>query len=422
MKILLLSYFFPPYNTVGAVRAGKMAKFLRQMDHEVRVISAKDQPVCDSLPVETPKNHIVYTYWHNINRLAEFAVGGRESVKAHGFVPKMPMKRVLTRLGFIYRSLLNFPDGEIGWTPFAINAATRLLKTWRADFIYASARPWTSLIAASYLSYRTGIPWVAELRDLWVDGHYYNFPFFRKKIEERLERKVLNTANAFVTVSEPLAEVLSKKYSKPTTVILNGFEMDSHPAEIGEPNDQILKIVHTGNIYEGKRDPSILFKALGSLGPQNNRIKVVFYGRYLPGLYDLARHYRVENMVEIRGVVHYVECLKEQKKADVLLLLLWNDEREFGTYSGKLFEYIGARRPILLLGPSMGVAADLIRSRNLGYVAHDSKKVVNCLQDWLVQKQNGGIPSPSEKALEGLSRFEQFTKLNKFLNALFNSG
>jgi hypothetical protein len=43
---------------------------------------------------------------------------------------------------------------------------------------------------------------------------------------------------------------------------------------------------------------------------------------------------------------------------DVLLLLLWNDPRERGVYTGKLFEYLGARRPILGIGPADNVAAD----------------------------------------------------------------
>lgn len=43
---------------------------------------------------------------------------------------------------------------------------------WKPDVILASAMPYTSLLVAAKLSRKYDIPFVAELRDLWVDNHY----------------------------------------------------------------------------------------------------------------------------------------------------------------------------------------------------------------------------------------------------------
>lgn len=65
----------------------------------------------------------------------------------------------------------------------------------------------------------------------------------------------------------------------------------------------------------------------------------------------LAAQYALQSIVQVHDSIPYKEALRAQREADVLLLLLWNDPREKGIYTGKLFEYIGAGRPILAIGP-----------------------------------------------------------------------
>jgi hypothetical protein len=56
LKILLLAWYFPPSNTIAAVRLGKLAKYLTRSGHEVRVLTARDQPYAATLPVEIPED------------------------------------------------------------------------------------------------------------------------------------------------------------------------------------------------------------------------------------------------------------------------------------------------------------------------------------------------------------------------------
>jgi hypothetical protein len=124
----------------------------------------------------------------------------------------------------------------------------------------------------------------------------------------------------------------------------------------------------------------------------------------------------VSTHVRLLGSIPYGESLAEQRRADALLLLLNSDAREVGVYTGKLFEYIGSGRPILAVGSERGVAAELIRSRELGVATADCEVIASTLRGWLEEKRlNGQVAGPPETAKRGLSRDEQFKSVDDLL-------
>lgn len=423
MRILFISYFFPPYNTIGAVRTGKMAKYLTKLGHEVFIISAKNQPLQRTLSLEVPDDHVVYTDWVDVNKPIQFLLGGRASVADRGYIPpKGILRQTFKWLGRTYKTAINFPDGQIGWVPYAIREGSKLIRNWKPDIIYASAMPHSSLLVAKSLSQKYGIPWIAEFRDLWVDYQYYHYGRVRKTIETWLEHNTLSTASGFVTVSEPLAETLRKKYSgKPTQVIMNGYDIDDFGIKYEDNHEDILKIVYTGMVYEGREDPSPLFKALKLIGDQSHKVRIEFYGRYLETVRELAKLHEVDHLVQINSPVPYHESVQLQCQADILLLLLWNDPMEKGIYSGKLFEYIGARRPILAIGCEDNVASELIRDRNVGITLQNEVQIAALLLEWMDEKRLSSIPSKPLEAIVGLSREDQAHLLDTFLHSIIQA-
>ncbi len=417
MRILIVSYAFPPYNGIGAVRLGKMAKYLIELGHDIRVLTAADQPVPATLPLEIPAEAVSSTPRIDLHKPAERAVRTFAGNTPKGDVPRGKAWQFLRkRVWSVYRNVLCFPDTEAGWFPYGYRAGSRLIRSWRPDVIYASGMPFTSLVVGHALARRHRVPWVGELRDLWTDNPYATYPPIRRQAEARLERRVLGSAAGLVTISEPLADVLRTKYDAPVKVVLNGFDAEDFPPAAAAPAGQLLRIVYTGMIYEGRRDPSALFEALGRLGPLAEHVRVEFYGPYLHVVEELASKFGVRRLVTVNASVPYSDALRLQSEADVLLLLLWNDPREQGTYTGKLFEYLGARRPILGLGKPDGVAGELITSRDVGVVVNTPEAVELQLRAWIRAKmQDGGIASPRADAVHGLSRREQAAKLEAFL-------
>jgi len=376
-RILMVSYYFPPYNTIGALRVGKMAKYLHRFGHDVRILTASNQPLVSDLPVEIPEQNIIRTKWTNVNLVPELAMGGRSKIAAEGYNTGGKSK-FIEGLGKLYKTVVNFPDGQIGWYPYAVTEGRKLLKEWEPDVIYASALPATSLLVAKRLSSVASVKWIAELRDLWVDNHYYEYGPIRRSIESYLEKKVLTSASMLVTVSEPLAEVLERKYGKEAYVIYNGYDEEDIPNLAEGRNTGKIEIIYTGSIIKGKRDPSVLFRAIKEVKGAEEKIQLRFIGKYMREVKLMAEKYGLRN-VNVSASVPYRESLLAQQQADYLLLLLWNNPAEKGVYTGKLFEYIGAKKPIIVIGPKDNVAARLVLQEKLGVVItnyEEAKRIV----------------------------------------------
>lgn len=415
MKILIISFYFPPYNTIGAVRIGKLAEYWLEQGHDVKVITALDQPLLESLPSKFPKEHVFYTDWLNINRLPEMVLGKRKVV-TQGYTSK---NSLLGKFGKLYKSFLNFPDGQIGWFFPALGAGKNLIKRdWQPDLIYASAKPFTSLLIAKMLASRYQIPWVAELRDLWTANHYYEYSRARRLLESRLEEWVLSGAEMLVTVSEPLANKLRVQHKQTVITVPNGFDPDDYQETIAGilPEDK-LNLVYTGMAYEVMQDPSPLFRALADFS-ERNKVRVHFYGRYLSWVQELVKSYGLEDIVSISEAVPFSMSVALQMQSDILLLLLWNDPAETGVYTGKIFEYFGARHPILAIGKNADVAGCLIEERGAGVVTNDSKVIAASLSKWLEQKFELHEPFVlDEDVSKGLTRQDQFRILDHGLTS-----
>ena len=438
MRILIVSGYFPPFAPMSGVRAGKLAKYLLGRGHDVRVLCAKNLPYPPLLPLEIPENKVCYADWLDVNalpkRVASFRNrhrgtpagaenGGKSSSSPDNERPtggRSGLALVLDRLRVLYTDATNWPDAQIGWLPYAVSDGSKLLKEWRADLIYATAPPLTGLLVARRLARRFDIPWIAEFRDLWVDHPYYDAPTWRRLLERMQERRILDSAGGLVTVSDPWREILETRFHKPAITVLNGFDPDdypSQPAEIGKT--QSISILYTGTLYPGRRDPTPLFNAVARLGDRASAIRMQFYGADPASVMQLAEKAGVTAQVEVSPPVGYRRVVELQRAADILLMLRWSDPSELGVVPGKLFEYIGARRPILCLGFDQGAVPDIIRSRNLGVISENPDEIAAALRGWLDQKRTDGQIEPMPiDARAGLSRSDQFEILETFMERM----
>ena len=67
------------------------------------------------------------------------------------------------------RRALYFPDPQVGWMPFALQAGRSAVRERAFDAIVSSSSPITSHLVARRVSRRAGVPWVAEFRDPWSE-------------------------------------------------------------------------------------------------------------------------------------------------------------------------------------------------------------------------------------------------------------
>jgi glycosyltransferase involved in cell wall biosynthesis len=412
LRIAIVSFFFPPYNTAGSLRVGKTAKYLIELGHEVRVITARGQRYPVGLDLEVPAETVTYTPW----------VGGgvwdhQYSAGSRSFVQKLTklLRGKWTQLWYT----CTFPDAYVGWLPFGILALNRLVQTWKPDIIIASSGPATSLLIAHYAARKAKIPWIADLRDLWADNYAENLSGRRKNAIERLERKVLSSAAGHTTVSEPLAEILSRKYSRPVAVITNAFDPDDYPANPSVPNNGgVVTISYFGSIY-GKRDCTPLLRALAMLNEERAYVRFHCYGDAEVRVRRLAEQYGVAESVSAFPAVAYEDSLRLQCESDLLLMLLWNDPSQQGNFPVKLFEYVGSRRPILGIGYSGDMAASLITDSGAGVVLDKPEDIAQHLRKWIAHKrEHGEIEYRPPDDTANLTRLEQTRRLSGFMQSI----
>ncbi len=420
MRILLISYYFPPYNCVGAVRPAKLAKFLERQGHEVVVLSAQNQPFLKGLELPIDASRVVYTPWLNVNSPVEYLLGGRKRVAQQGFIQSGGNRGVVKKLGQAYKAIAHVPDGQIGWLRYAVREGRRILAQNKFDMIYASAPPFTGLMVARRLAKEFDLPWVAELRDLWSDNHSYSYPRWRHLIDETIERRTMNTAAAMVTVSEPLATVLRDKYHVPAVVAMNGYDPEDFPeGDDKNQNATELKLVYTGNIYAEHNDVELLFDGIRQYCNAGGSISIDFVGRNLGDARAKATEFGLEGRCNFLPPVSHREAISRQRNADMLLFFCWQGEAQAGVYTSKLFEYLGARRPILGIGNPRAEAASMISERKAGTIADTSEVIVRALTSWAeTKRQHGSLPSLPETVSKGLTRDEQFAPIQELITSL----
>jgi glycosyltransferase involved in cell wall biosynthesis len=428
MKILIASFGFPPSNVIGAVRVGKLARYLDRRGHDVRVLTASSDGD-KSLPLEIQPQRVLYTEYRTgrnwRNPLAQPFRSGQAVQAAKISAPSLgdsgaqgSSLRIFLRRQ--YYGFTHIPDMRADWVRTAVPAGRRLIEEWRPDIIFASAPPYTGLIVASRLARSSGIPWVADFRDLWADNLYSGHPRWRIPLDAVLERLTLRSAASLVTVSPIWAEQLRRRHGKHAELVYNGYaEEDFPPFPQNAERGHILTIRYTGSIYRGLRDPSAVFAGISLLPEElRNRVKVEFYGEAADAVLTAAVAHGVTEAVAVKPPVPYQRALELQVKADVLLLLQSNDKRDEGNLPAKLFEYLFARRPILFIGLETGVAARIIADRRAGFIANDPKRIRDQLQLWLAEKQTAGLKTLDRTVYFGLSRDEQYHKLERLFTEI----
>ena len=430
MRVLIVCGYFPPYSIIGAQRVQAFAKFLVARGHDVHVLTAGgyDLPRHAQSPID--KGAITEVKFTDVNWPIKFAVrilgriSGAQKQDGYARANAPNEKSLAYRLAQAWRSLTNIPDSHVGWLFPAIRAGKKLIrKGWQPDVIFASALPFSAALVAQRLAHFAGCPWAVEFRDLWHANPYLPTPYWRNFFNRKIEAAILRNAGCIITISEPLAQELRKCYKNPVEVVTNGFDETEFPADggLGEHSRHKLTLYHAGTIYTGKRNPLPLFQALVLLGEQRHRIEITFSGQDLRGVKQAAQKAGVESCVHIEGFLPRAETINKLLATDIALLLLWDDPREAGVYSGKLFEYLGAQRPILMLGYENGVAADLIRRLEAGYILNDPRKIAERLSVWLDQKEKTGLLPPcNHPERKEYSTDRQFSKQLQILSSLLD--
>ena len=389
-KILFITYHFPPYGCIGALRTGKTVKKLTDLGYEVRVISASNQSLPKHLPIEVDVDKVFYTDWFDVNWPINKLLGAKSITSLKNKIGRKNNinSKIIGWLKLLYTKFVHIPDQYIGWYFSAVKKSNNIIDAgFIPDIIFSSATPYTSHLVAKKVSNKYNIPWIAEFRDLWSDNHNRMSSLF----DRWLEKNTMHNSKAMITVSEPLTKILINKYKQPIYTIQNGFDPEDFSFQVSGIISQKINIVYTGSIYENKMDPSPLFIALAANKDLQNNIVLNFYGNSSNFISDLSKKYNLESIVKIHDLVPRSEILNIQKKADILLLLTWNSPKEKGILTGKFFEYIASGNAILSIGAFKDTPSEIVVEDKFGIATNDPEEITKFISSYQKGKYNNNL-------------------------------
>lgn len=394
-KFLYLARYYPPISSIASMRSWKLAKYIGDFGWEPIVIAGKEGDPEWNSPLPD---------------VSVYRVLSENSLSF--LIKKMKNKKIITKevdvsnveKSFFFRTriiveswlkeIIFYPEACNQWRKNAYVCGKEIMVKEKPVAIISTACPFSSHLIADKLSKEFDVPWIADYRDLWTGSHLSDHTVLRRFFDEQLEKKTLRSASGVVTVSKPLADTLGKLLGRYVHVVSNGFDQEdysncslSHAPCSKSGDKEIFSIVYTGSLYSGKLDPSPLFKAIRLL-LKNKKIegcnlKVRFIG---PGVDCLEKNKidsNIESIISFEDRISPDEIVKVQVNASVLLFLSWPDKSQKGLYSGKLFEYLGARRPILAMTKNPGSVVDqLIMETNSGVICSEPEEIANVIKQW----------------------------------------
>lgn len=378
MKILLVSPFFAPNNTIGALRPTKMASFLAEHGHIIDVITAGG--ISDS-SFNIPQNiRCIYTmepYAEEITRKKQY----RES-----FIYKVAHASNGNLMSSFRNYRYEFEElrQEKRFVNYFLSLVSNELASIHYDVIITTYSPLSSLICGlKYKKTHPSIIWISDYRDAVVlPTTSLLFRFKRKKLQSRS----CAIADMIVAVSRgTMDQICGGKYTEKQLVLPNGFdnkdlnEILSIKKEETRYVTRQLKFAYVGSLYAGRRDLAVFFKALSELCNsgeiEKRNIKFLYAGTDYTALCTQARQYDCEEILQNVGKLSRQDCLKLQNEAECLLLATWNTRKEQGIFTGKFLEYMMMEKPIIatIVGdvPNSEVAR-VLREGNLGVAYEES--------------------------------------------------
>lgn len=383
-RVLLIAYYYPPSPAVGALRPKSLAKYLPQFGWEPIILTpcTGDAQRQDARVVETPYRDVLGE-WKT--RLHLDPVRGLHEQLHLPLSSKSDGRRLHTRVVDWAKALIAFPDPMKGWIPYALQAVEQLPEKETIDAILTTSPPVSCQMIGARAQARLGCPWIADYRDLWS---------INNRFTQHFERNILSNASVLVTVSEPLAGVLRRCHPwKTISWITNSFDPEDFPASKGPLTSQ-FSITYTGQLWQGHQDPTLLFDVLRELIAEGimfaSDISIRFYGPQQPFLHNVVQRSRLDSLVEINNPIPRNAALARQRESQLLLLLDWCDPRQSGVYTGKVFEYLGAKRPILATGPIRGVIADLLQETGAGVQATSKSELRTFLVKYYTEWRSSG--------------------------------
>lgn len=339
MRILVLSFYYPPDLSAGSFRVASLVAALRQQvppDWQLDVVT--------SLP----------------NRYASFTAAAPSEEADPGFSVRR-LSLGTHESGMADQSVAYFAFARQVW---------RAVASQRYDIVFATSSRLMTAVLGARVAKRTGARLYLDIRDIFADTIQDVLPgpagALAHAVSSRLEAYAIGRADRVSLVSPGFLEYFRTRYpGQQFSCITNGIDdefLDTGPAgrrpTPHAAGPEPLHAVYAGNIGEGQGLHRIV-PALARRLDTRIRFTIIGDGGRRPALAEALSAAGATN-VTLSAPVGRDQLIAAYRDADVLFLHL-NDHQAFRkVLPSKVFEYAATGKPILA-GVS-GFAAKFLRS------------------------------------------------------------
>lgn len=386
-KVIILSYFFPPANFVGAERAAFWAKYLKEFDiYPIIITRCWNDNETDVFSQLKSNNYKRENYdGYEVIRLPI-------KTKLRNILSKIPMIKSLTKILTLWEVLWsNFFITSLHYSNFYFEAKKVIIDDKEVIGVIASGRPFNLFQIGYKLKKKfPNLIWIPDYRDEWSTNTNHNpkglIGLMLKKFESRNELKWTSNANTFISVSSSLVKNISSYIKLSGVEILNGYNK-LHQPEDSKKNQ--LDLVYTGTVYP-YQNFEIIINAIKNINKNNSdKIKLHLIGintipkekEKLINLINNDKNFYVKDRVNKKLLQHYID------KSDVLFLTSY--EHNKGWYPVKMLEYYALGKPILLCPSDLDTMEEFILNSNSGLIANTIEECKSILFNWLREKEKG---------------------------------
>lgn len=355
MNFLIICTYYPPDSEIAAIRPYMLAKYLSLSGNSVTVLrSGMINGKPDDL-FKTPEGVRVISFLGDDCDAARFERGEYRYTGPEAKFAMIPrsVKRVLSPL---YHAVTEPLDA---WKRIRRakeylaleKAAIDRLEGERFDIVFSTSGEFENIFAGEYAARRFGAKWIQDFRDPVV-SEYKSSPVWNC-YARRIQRRAIESADLCTAVSESISRKWRQAYHKDIVTLYNGYEPDE-AASVSVPSaERVLRICYTGLIGHKYRIEALneLALCLGDLIRQKridlDGIRFVYAGVSSHSVREVFGRCGIGDIVEDHGPLTRSEAKELQNGCDLFLVLSWNTKRSQGVLTGKFYEGIRAKKPIL---------------------------------------------------------------------------